>query len=123
MTEKSPTAKMLLFAYLDERIEWGELTRWAEDLGVSLNEIINLEEDQAPTRRAGLKALCPSPGNSAGVTDGIAFAYANDWIGFDDVVRWGEDHEIEEDDLLLILEACARAGHAIPAADPIDYAA
>lgn len=30
MFETTATAKMLLFAYLDERIEWGELTRWAE---------------------------------------------------------------------------------------------
>jgi hypothetical protein len=114
MNKPTPCAKMLLFAYLDERIEWGELVRWAEDLGVPLGEIIDLQETSAPTRRAGLGAVCPSSDRTVQVSDAIAFAYANDWIGFDDVVRWGEDHEVEDDDLLQLLEACARAGHAAP---------
>lgn len=34
--------------------------------------------------------------------DAIAFAYANEWIAFDDIVRWGEDQEVEDDYLLLV---------------------
>jgi hypothetical protein len=108
---------MLLFAYLDERIEWGELTRWADDLGVPLTEIIDLEGAHAPTRRVGLKALVPVSARHENVVDAIAFAYANDWIGFDEVVRWGEDHDLAEDDLLHILEACAREAHTGMAAE------
>jgi hypothetical protein len=44
MTPANPIARMLLFAYSDERIEWGELTRWAEDVGVPLNEVVDLQE-------------------------------------------------------------------------------
>jgi hypothetical protein len=78
MNKPTPNAKMLLFAYLDERIEWGELARWAEDLGVPLVEIIDLHETSAPTRRAGLGAVCPSNDRTVQVSDAIAFAYAND---------------------------------------------
>lgn len=112
MTEASPIAKMLLFAYLDERIEWDDLRRWAEDLGVPIDEIIDLQQERAGTRRIGLGALCPSTSRTEDVVDAIAFAYANDWVGFDGVVRWAEDRELHEDDLLILLEACAREGHA-----------
>lgn len=84
-------------------------------LGVPLKEVIDLQEARAPTRRAGLVALIPSNQWNEGVSDAIAFAYANDWIGFDDVVRWAEDREVADNDLLFILEACARAGHAVGA--------
>lgn len=69
---------------------------------------------RAATRRTGLRKLCPSTTRTEDVADAIAFAYANDWVGFDTVVRWGEDRELPEDDLRIILEACARQGHASP---------
>ncbi len=76
MTEASPIAKMLLFAYLDERIEWDELSGWADDLGVPIKEIIDLQQERAGTRRIGLNALCPSTSRAEDVVDAIAFAYA-----------------------------------------------
>lgn len=113
MTTGSPTAKFLLFAYLDERIEWPEMQSWADQLGIDTEEIIELQAACAMRRRSGLSALQPKP-SSASVEDAapaLAFAYAHGWIGFDDVVRWGEDRQLDADNLLLTLEACARAGH------------
>jgi hypothetical protein len=109
----NPIAKFLLYAWCDERVDWDEMRGWGEQLGVDIGEIVDLQAACAMTRRSGWTMLAPiasqQPFDAA--ADALAFAYGHGWIGFDDIVRWGEDRELEEERMLLLLERCALTGH------------
>jgi hypothetical protein len=103
-----PVAKLLVCAFMRQRIDRAEMLKWADDLGLrreELNEAVYLEAGKFRS------PLLPTPDGAARCVRctqaAIAFAYAHGRIAFDELLEWAHQAGLdrEQTDELIALSA------------------
>jgi hypothetical protein len=101
-----------MYADHHRQISYEELLRWAKEFGVCIPDIFDPIETKAYDNVSG---FAPSPHPRLPLVlllELVAQAYAQGWLGLDRVLAWAEEHELEDDQVMTLLERCASEGHS-----------
>jgi hypothetical protein len=110
--EATPIYKLLLHADHHRQISYEELLRWAKEFGIRIPDIFDPIETKAYDN---VLAFAPSPQRRLPLVllfELVAHAYAQGWLGLGRVLAWAEEHELEDDQVMTLLERCASEGHS-----------